>query len=213
VKNDEVIESDYEYTDSSLGDSHVFLLPEIFSIINKLELDFSSRVFDLGCGNGAVANVLDQMGFAIKGVDPSNDGIRQAHLAYPGLDLTLGSAYEKLHEKYGTFEIVISLEVVEHLYYPRTYAKTIFDLLEPGGIAIISTPYHGYFKNLALALLGKFDNHFTALWDNGHIKFWSVATLSRLLHEVNFNILEFRLVGRIPCLARSMIAVVKKPLE
>jgi len=73
--------------------------------------------------------------------------------------------------------VVLSLEVVEHLYAPRHYARTVFELLRPGGVAVISTPYHGYWKNLALALMGKLDAHFTALWDHGHIKFWSVRTL------------------------------------
>ena len=57
---------------------------------------------------------------------------------------------------------------------PRRYAATLFDLAEPGGTAIVSTPYHGYWKNLAMALSGKLDAHFTALWDHGHIKFWSI---------------------------------------
>ena len=80
----------------------------------------------------------------------------------------------------------------------------------PGGVAIISTPYHGYLKNLALAVSGRLDRHFTALWDHGHIKFWSIETLSKLLREAGFNRLEFRRVGRIPPLAKSMIAIARR---
>lgn len=78
-------------------------------------------------------------------------------------------------------------------------------------MAIISTPYHGYWKNLALALSGKMDAHFTALWDHGHIKFWSIDTLRRLLQEAGFAEIRFLRVGRIPPLAKSMIAVARKP--
>ena len=60
-----------------------------------------------------------------------------------------------------------------------------------GGEMIISTPYHGYLKNLALAITGKFDRHFTVLWDGGHIKFWSVKTLTKLLNEFGFEVVEF----------------------
>jgi fructose-1,6-bisphosphatase/inositol monophosphatase family enzyme len=74
----------------------------------------------------------------------------------------------------------------------------------------VSTPYHGYWKNLALALAGKLDNHFTALWDHGHIKFWSIATLRHLLQEAGFQSIAFHRVGRIPLLAKSMIAVARK---
>ena len=77
--------------------------------------------------------------------------------------------------------------------------------------AIISTPYHGYLKNLALAVTGKLDAHFTALWDYGHIKFWSVRTLSALLREVGLTVEKVFRVGRLPVLAKSMIAVARRP--
>ena len=78
-------------------------------------------------------------------------------------------------------------------------------------MAIISTPYHGYLKNLVLALSGRLDAHFTALWDGGHIKFWSKRTLRILLEEVGFEKIAFG-VGRIPLLAKSMIVTAEKPL-
>jgi 2-polyprenyl-6-hydroxyphenyl methylase/3-demethylubiquinone-9 3-methyltransferase len=80
-----------------------------------------------------------------------------------------------------------------------------------GGTAILSTPYHGYWKNLAMALTGKMDAHFTALWDHGHIKFWSVRTLTLLLEEAGFRDIHFERVGRIPPLAKAMIAVARRP--
>jgi 2-polyprenyl-6-hydroxyphenyl methylase/3-demethylubiquinone-9 3-methyltransferase len=107
--------------------------------------------------------------------------------------------------------VVLSLEVVEHVYAPRDYARTVFDVLSPGGVAIVSTPYHGYWKNLALALTGRMDRHFTALWDHGHIKFWSMTTLGELLREAGFVDIRFQRVGRVPALAKSMIAVARRP--
>ena len=78
-------------------------------------------------------------------------------------------------------------------------------------MAIISTPYHGYWKNLALALSGRMDAHFTALWDHGHIKFWSRRTLGDLLREAGFVDIRFWRVGRVPALAKSMIVMARKP--
>ena len=70
-------------------------------------------------------------------------------------------------------------------------AKTLYDLAESSGTAIVSTPYHGYWKNLALAITGRMDAHFTALWDHGHIKFWSMKTLGALLFEAGFRDISF----------------------
>ncbi len=61
-----------------------------------------------------------------------------------------------------------------------------------------------------MALTGKLDAHFTALWDYGHIKFWSIRTLSELLREAGFVEIRFERVGRIPALAKSMIAVTRR---
>ncbi len=158
-----------------------------------------------------MANLLHEEGWDVAGVDPSEQGIAIANKAWPHLRLETGSAYDDLAARFGTFPVVTSLEVVEHVYAPREYARTLFNLLESGGTAIISTPYHGYLKNLALALAGKMDAHFTALWDHGHIKFWSIETLTILLKEAGFVDIRFHRVGRIPQLAKAMIAVARKP--
>ena len=200
--------SNYKYSSSALGHHHAYLLPEV---LRTLDGKKAGRVFDLGCGNGSTAFFLSKHGYQLSGVDPFEDGIRLANESFPELNLEIGSAYDDLASRFGQFPAVVSLEVVEHVYQPRDYAKTLFSLVAPGGLAIVSTPYHGYLKNLALAASGKMDAHFTALWDNGHIKFWSRRTLRILLEEVGFSQIQFMRVGRIPHLAKSMIAVARRP--
>jgi 2-polyprenyl-3-methyl-5-hydroxy-6-metoxy-1,4-benzoquinol methylase len=202
----------YRYMESGLNQSHVYLLPAVSRVLDKLTVrPRARRLFELGCGNGSVAYELTRRGWDLTGVDSSAEGIEQAHAAHPALKLARGSAYDDLATQYGQFPVVLSLEVVEHVYAPRRYVRTVFDLLTAGGTAIISTPFHGYWKNLALALTGTMDDHFTALWDDGHIKFWSKRTLSMLLEEAGFVSVRFELTGRIRPLAKSMIAIARKP--
>lgn len=200
--------SGYRWSDPELNESHEYLLPAVERALASVA---PRRLFDLGCGNGSVCAHLAGLGWDVTGVDPSTEGVAQAKRRYPDLKIHPGSAYEPLAERYGTFPCVISLEVVEHLYDPRRYAKTLFSLLRPDGLAVVSTPYHGYWKNLAMAVTGKLDAHFTALWDHGHIKFWSVRTLTALLTEAGFQRpIEFCRVGRIPVLAKSMVALARR---
>ena len=208
--------SGYRWDDAELTCAHDYLLPALLEEMSRLRDSCATsggeaKVFELGCGNGSIANALAQSGWAVTGVDPSVEGIAQAKARYPALELHEGSAYDDLASAYGRFPVVTSLEVVEHVYFPRRYAATLFDLVEPGGTAIVSTPYHGYWKNLAMALSGKLDTHFTALWDRGHIKFWSTRTFGELLREAGFREIRVERVGRIPALAKSMIAVARKP--
>lgn len=202
--------SGYVWENAELNCSHEYLLPELKRILTTQDNLKHRRLFELGCGNGSVADELVQLGWSVTGVDPSEQGISQAKLRYPNITLNLGSAYDNLVQEYGQFPFVVSLEVVEHVYAPRKYAATLFDLVEQGGVAIVSTPFHSYWKNLVLALSGKMDNHFTALWDHGHIKFWSERTLQILLEEAGFKEITFKRVGRIHPLAKSMIAIARK---
>lgn len=204
--------SGYHYADAELGHAHAYLLPRVLKILDSLALKQGARrLFELGCGNGSVARALMARGWDVTGVDPSVEGIAWAQAEAPALNVHIGSAYDDLAAQYGRFRVVLSLEVIEHLYAPRDYARTLFDLLEPGGVAVLSTPYHGYWKNLALVVSGRMDAHFTALWDHGHIKFWSMRTLSELLREAGFVEIRFTRVGRVPMLAKSMIAVARRP--
>ncbi len=176
------------------------------------ELPAGGTVFDLGCGNGATVGMLMSAGYATVGIDPSASGVELARSMWPAGRFEIGSAYDDdLVERFGRFPAVISLEVVEHCYWPRRFSASVYDLLLPGGLAVISTPYHGYAKNLLLALTNRFDEHWSPLWDGGHIKFWSRRTLGRLLDEAGFADVAFIRAGRIPPLAKSLIALARKP--
>ena len=68
----------------------------------------------------------------------------------------------------------------------------------------------GILKNLALAVTGKLDNHFTVLWPGGHIKFFSVKTLGTLAAQYGFSVLGWKFYGRAPWLWRNMICRARK---
>jgi 2-polyprenyl-3-methyl-5-hydroxy-6-metoxy-1,4-benzoquinol methylase len=161
------------------------------------------RAIDVGCGNGYITERLHQAGFEAIGVDPSPSGIEQAQTTYPECSFFNAEASPLL----GAFDLVVCTEVIEHVYDPTTLANTLHALTAPGGLCIVTTPYHGYTKNLALALLNKWDAHLAPGWHGGHIKFFSPKTLTLMLREAGFKSVSIRRVGRIPPLAKSMVAI------
>lgn len=195
--------SGYHHSSANHSHTHGYLMPVVREMISQLPSP--NGVFEVGCGNGATANELAHLGYQVVAVDPSVEGIRIAKENYPNCRFALGSAYDDLSKQYGTFDIVISLEVIEHVFYPRRFAETVAKLLSPNGTLIISTPYHGYLKNLALALTNKWESHVDPLWDCGHIKLWTRAKLIRLFEEVGLYEMSFHRVGRVPQLAKSMV--------
>lgn len=189
--------ADYHYGSGEASHVQNYLMPTVLRLLPP-----PCRIFELGCGNGATAHELAKLGYEVMGVDPSKEGIQLGRLR-PGVRFEQASAYDDL-TTFGTFPAVLSLEVVEHLFQPRRFARTIRSLLEPNGIAIISTPYHAYIKDLARALLNRRDD---PLWDYGHIKQWTRKTLGELFSEVGMREVAFHRVGRIPQLAKSMVCV------
>ncbi len=208
LNRDIKIEGDYKYLGAGRWQND-YLVNPLIEIIKSFGFS-DKRLFEVGFGNGWTANHLAQMGYQVSGIEPSDSGVAIAQRTYPSLNLQSGNAYQDLQAKFGTFSIVYSLEVIEHVQFPRKFARSVFNLLEPSGCAIISTPYHGYVKNLIIALLGKTDSHYDPLWDDGHIRFFSEATLTTLLLEAGFSKVEFKRAGRFGPIAKSMIAIAVK---
>lgn len=175
-------------------------------IVGQLRRHRVKTVLDLGCGNGSLTAHISRQGFAITGLDHSQTGIDLARRRYPEAqfaqhDLTNALPFQHLQR----YDAVICVEVIEHLLLPRQLLANARDALVPGGLLIITTPFHGYWKNLALALANGFDAHWHPLRDYGHVKFFSRRTLSQLIKEQGFTIVDYATAGRIPQLARSMI--------
>ena len=169
------------------------------------------NVLDLGCGKGDIANALAHSGFNVVGCNADAEGVRIAATSYPRVTFRHVGIYDDpsilgRHD----FDAVISTEVIEHLYAPRALPRFARKVLKDGGWLVITTPYHGYLKNLALAARGHWDRHLSPLWDGGHVKFFSRRTLTQLLEEEGFRVKMFKGVGRAPYLWKSMLLVARK---
>jgi 2-polyprenyl-6-hydroxyphenyl methylase/3-demethylubiquinone-9 3-methyltransferase len=204
--------AEYDFLSAAAERSHKYLGPTLQRLLRERKRDHG-RLLDLGCGNGALTSEVLPEGWEADAVDLSATGIRHARAAFAKLRFHSLDVTGDLNgvPGFGSFDAVVSAEVVEHVYLPRKLAKNAFDALTPGGAAYFTTPYHGYWKNVVMALTGKLDAHFTVLWDGGHIKFWSRRTLTQLLEEVGFRVEQFVGVGRVPFLWKSMILVARKP--
>lgn len=208
-------ESYKDYGFQSAGESHMHsrFMPHVFELAGMLKP--GARVLDVGCGNGHTCGEFLKRGCTVVGIDLSEQGIALAKAAHPqGRFEVLGADDKLLANLRGEpFDLVVSTEVVEHLYSPRQYARGCFQAVKPGGRFICTTPYHGYLKNLALSLAGKWDAHANPLWDGGHIKLWSRRTLGRLLEEAGFVNQQFRGAGRLPGLWMTMVMSGDRPAK
>ena len=191
----------YQTADSNWSDN--YLMPALRRLLGNPR----GPILDIGCGNGAIARALLEDGYDVYGIDASISGIAIANDKVPGRfflhDVTTGRLPDELAGK--RFMTVISTEVIQHLYAPRGLIDLARSALDENGELIISTVYHGYLKNLAFAVSGKLDAHFSVLWDGGFIKFFSRRTLEQMLREQGFTVTDFAGAGRCPYLWKSML--------
>lgn len=201
-------EYQYFYASSNAECHHAFLVQPLFELLNEVKAisPAKTRVLDLGCGNGSMSNVIAQNGYDVVGVEPSEQGVKIAQSNFPNCQFFQASINQFPYQNFShQFDVVVAIEVIEHLVYPRELMRIAKQCLKPGGRLIISTPYHGYVKNLVLALTGKLDGHFTVLWDGGHIKFFSVETMTAMLISEGFADIRFKFTGRLPLFWKSML--------
>jgi 2-polyprenyl-6-hydroxyphenyl methylase/3-demethylubiquinone-9 3-methyltransferase len=140
------------------------------------------------------------------GADFAQSGVERAREAFPNLEFFVHDVTEPLSsEMRGKFDVVVSTEVIEHLFLPRDLFVRAREALGDSGHVVITTPYHGYVKNLAIALAGKYDHHWMPLADFGHIKFFSRRTLAQMAQELGFQPVRWDRAGRIGPFAATMI--------
>jgi 2-polyprenyl-6-hydroxyphenyl methylase/3-demethylubiquinone-9 3-methyltransferase len=191
-----------EWVFSGEAENHHYLVPAVLRTLPAGRV----RVLDLGCGNGALTAKIHHAGKDVTGVDFTPSGIERARQSNPGVDFVIHDLNEPLPESLrGRFDVVVSAEVIEHLFLPRTLFTRCREALGESGQAIITTPLHGYWKNLAIVVTGKSDHHWNPLADYGHIKFFSKKTLRETARECGFEPARVLGAGRVPLLRATMV--------
>jgi 2-polyprenyl-6-hydroxyphenyl methylase/3-demethylubiquinone-9 3-methyltransferase len=114
------------------------------------------RILDIGCGGGLLCEPMARLGATVVGVDPAARNIPVARLHAEQSGLTIDyrvSTAEALAEAGETFDVVLNMEVVEHVPDPLSYLTACARLLRPGGLMVCSTINRNP-KSFAMAIVG-----------------------------------------------------------
>lgn len=115
------------------------------------------RLLDIGCGGGLLSEPMARLGFEVTAVDASerNIGAAKAHATETGLQINyLCSTVETLAEEGSeSFDVILNMEVIEHVADPAQFLKDCARLLSPGGLMIVAT-LNRTAKAMALAVVG-----------------------------------------------------------
>jgi len=200
---------DYDWKNNNTS-HHKYLITDIKKLLNPIKNEtLNKNYLDVGCGNGYLTKIISVFFKKTWGIDISRQGIKLAKKKFKKIRFICQSI-DVLKKEKKKFDFISALEVIEHQYLPDEFLKSTNTLLKKNGFFLISTPYNGYIKNLIINLLNMHDKHYDPLWRHGHIKFFTIKTLSYLLKSNSFKIIKMKLSGRLYPINCSMIFLCQK---
>jgi 2-polyprenyl-6-hydroxyphenyl methylase/3-demethylubiquinone-9 3-methyltransferase len=113
-------------------------------------------LLDIGCGGGLLSEPMARLGFDVLGADPLEKNVKTAatHAAGSGLEIEYQTTTAEMLESEGArFDVVLNMEVVEHVADLGAFLQTCANLIAPGGCMIVAT-LNRTLKSLALAKIG-----------------------------------------------------------
>jgi 2-polyprenyl-3-methyl-5-hydroxy-6-metoxy-1,4-benzoquinol methylase len=165
------------------------------------------RVLDFGCGTGAATGVLAAAGHQVVGVDVSASGLMLARRSVPGAGFALIGSETVIPLASGSVDACFCTEVIEHLLDVEGFLGEVHRVLRAHGTFLLTTPYHGWLKNLLIVTLA-FERHFDVRGQ--HIRFFSPASLTECLQAAGFRVEQISGTGRPWPVWKSMIVSARR---
>jgi len=160
------------------------------------------RILDVGCGDGSVLYFLKQKNMVDETLGVEIDQallskVRKKNITAYRVDMN----YEKIPLPDNYVDVVLSLEVVEHIVNLDNFFSEIRRVLKPRGVLILSTPNVQFIYHIVRLILGRgpktswgnsLTHYGSQLYDHGHVHYFTANDLSELLKEYEFDVINIR---------------------
>ena len=163
------------------------------------------RVLDYGCGGGIFARRLVEAGCEVVGMDIAEEALTLARSRAPQALFIRVVPGEAL--PVDGFDMIWASDVLMHVYDTASLIHEFARVLKKGGRLLVTEPYHGLVKNVAIALF-RFERHFKP--EGGHIRFFTRRSLERVALEAGFIPRRFVGLGRVTYLWKAMFVLFER---
>ena len=177
---------------------------DIFEMVSSY-LESGMHILDFGCGQGSFSQRLVDKGMLVDACDINTDQIKATVHKKITLDLNLEINSEAFSGKY---DMLIALEILEHLHNPWKYIKDCMNLIRDGGIIVLSTPnISNFVSRLRFLMKGTLIAYEKTDLAHGHITPLSFVQLENMFDQYNLEILRKGYAGPIPLIHLYGISV------
>jgi 2-polyprenyl-3-methyl-5-hydroxy-6-metoxy-1,4-benzoquinol methylase len=148
------------------------------------------RILDVGCASGALGAALQyRQGATVVGIE-----ILPEYAADAGrvLDRVICAGAEEglARDDLGTFDCVVTADVLEHLVDPWAVMRRLAELLEPGGTVVVSLPNVQYLKTFLELARGRWPREDAGLFDRTHLQWFTMADARELVEQAGLTVAE-----------------------
>ena len=151
------------------------------------------RILDIGCGGGLLTEPMRRLGAEVVGVDAVEKNIKVAKIhseeSMLTIDYRVGTTSSLLEEA-EVFDVILNMEVIEHVNEPSVYAEECFNLLKPNGIMICSTINRNLKSYMLLIIGAEYVLRWLPRGTHDWKKFITPQELEAIFNSVDFNCID-----------------------
>jgi 2-polyprenyl-6-hydroxyphenyl methylase/3-demethylubiquinone-9 3-methyltransferase len=160
-------------------------------IVDQIGKNFTNRnlnILDIGCGGGLVSIPLSKLGYNITGIDLGNDNIDIANKKALEKNLEANFMCKTLYEIEEKFDVILCLEVLEHVEDIKKFICKIATLLKPGAIVIFSTINRNIQSLLQNIVIAEYILNIVPKGTHSFSKFIKPFEIHKILEELQIKI-------------------------
>jgi 2-polyprenyl-6-hydroxyphenyl methylase/3-demethylubiquinone-9 3-methyltransferase len=150
------------------------------------------KILDIGCGGGLISEPMARLGADVTGIDASNKNINvaEAHAKKNNLNITYLNTVPESLSSQNKFDIILNLEVVEHVENLDLYLKSCFKLLKPKGIMFTATLNRTLTSYVKAIVGAEYILRWLPIGTHDWNKFIKPEELEKKISDLNFSIID-----------------------
>ncbi len=164
------------------------VITQHFKITKKTNILDNLNILDIGCGGGLISEPMSRLGANVTGIDASEKNIKiaQIHSKKNNLNIKYLNKSPEQMKDYNKFDVILNLEVVEHVENVNLYIESCNKLLKKNGLMFTATLNRSFMSYIKAIIGAEYILRWLPIGTHDWNKFIKPEELEKILHDSNF---------------------------